>query len=119
MKPKARSSPARFVPFDPADFLGDEQTQLTYLNLALEDGDAAEVLAALGTIARARGMTHIARASRLGRESLYKALSLDGNPSFRTVLGVAGILGYRLQAAAKKPTATRSRSRTGSASRTA
>jgi probable addiction module antidote protein len=119
MRPKARINPARFVPFDPADFLSDEQTQLAYLNLALEDGDAAEVLAALGTIARARGMTHIARASRLGRESLYKALSLDGNPSFRTVLGVAGILGYRLQAAAKKPTATRSRSRSGSASRTA
>ena len=116
---KAKGSAVRLVPFDPADFLGDEQTQLAYLNLALEDGDAAEVLAALGTIARARGMTQIARASRLGRESLYKALRSDGNPSFRTVLGIAGILGYRLQAAAVKPTAPRSRSRTAPASRTA
>jgi probable addiction module antidote protein len=119
MRPKAKGNPVRFVPFDAADFLSDEQTQLAYLNLALEDGDAAEVLAALGTIARARGMTQIARASRLGRESLYKALRSDGNPSFRTVLGIAGILGYRLQAAAVKPTAPRSRSRTAPASRTA
>ena len=51
--------------------------------------------AALGTVARARGMAELVRSTGLGRESLYKALSSDGNPSFRTVLGVATALGYR------------------------
>lgn len=52
-------------------------------------------IAALGTVARARGMAKLARSTGLGRESLYKALSSDGNPSFKTVLNVAAALGYR------------------------
>lgn len=85
----------RTTPFDPAEYLDDEQTIVAYLNEVLAEGDPSAVVAALGTVARARGMAELARSTGLGRESLYKALSNDGNPSFRTVLGVATALGYR------------------------
>lgn len=100
--------------FDAADYLEDEETQLAYLNAVLADGDAQEIAAALGTIARARGMTEVARRAGLGRESLYKALGEGGNPAFRTILGVAAAMGYTLEA---RPTAARtSRSRRRAAS---
>eukprot|EP01035_Chromulina_nebulosa_P001727 gene1727-2329_t len=60
--------------------------QAAYLDAAMEDGDPAVITAALGDIARARGMSDMARATGLSRESLYKALSQDGNPEFATVL---------------------------------
>jgi probable addiction module antidote protein len=60
--------------------------------------DAAGIARALGDIARARGMAHVARATGLSRESLYRALSADGNPSFATVLKVTRALGLRLSA---------------------
>ena len=69
-----------------------------YLEVALEDGDPALVAAALGDIARAKGMTQIARETGLGRESLYKALSPEGNPELATVLKVVRALGLRLHA---------------------
>ena len=69
-----------------------------YLEAALEDGDPVLVAAALGDIARAKGMTQIARETGLGRESLYKALSAEGNPEFATVLKVLRSLGLRLHA---------------------
>jgi probable addiction module antidote protein len=93
-----RSEPSRRLkatPFDPAEYLDDEQTIVAYLNEVLAEGDPSAVVAALGTVARARGMAELARSTGLGRESLYKALSSDGNPSFRTVLSVATALGYR------------------------
>jgi probable addiction module antidote protein len=68
------------------------------LDAALEEGDPALVAAALGDIARAKGMTDIARQTGLGRESLYKALSPEGNPEFITVLKVIRALGLRLRA---------------------
>ena len=68
------------------------------LEAALEDGDPNLVVAALGDIARSRGMTSIASETGLGRESLYKALSLEGNPEFATVLKVIQSLGLRLRA---------------------
>jgi probable addiction module antidote protein len=64
----------------------------------LEENDAALVAAALGDIARAKGMSEIARQTGLGRESLYKALSAEGNPEFSTVLKVIRALGLRLHA---------------------
>jgi len=67
-----------------------------YLEAVLEDGDPALVAAALGDIARAKGMAMIARETGLGRESLYKALSPGGNPEFATVLKVVKALGLRL-----------------------
>lgn len=71
-----------------------------YLEAALEEGDTSLIAAALGDIARAKGMTEIASKTGLGRESLYKALSSDGNPEFATVLKVVEALGLKLHAKA-------------------
>ncbi|HXG21564.1 MAG TPA: addiction module antidote protein [Methylomirabilota bacterium] len=85
--------------WDAAAHLKSEADMAAYLEAALEDGDPALVAAALGDIARARGMGEIARQTGLGRESLYKSLSPDGNPEFSTVLKVVRALGLRLHAA--------------------
>ncbi len=69
-----------------------------YLEAALEDGDPTLVAHVLGVIARAKGMSQLARDTGLGRESLYKALSAEGNPEFATVLKVIRALGLRLHA---------------------
>jgi len=86
--------------WDPAEHLETGEDMAAYLEAALEDGDPALVAAALGDIARAKGMSQIARATGLGRESLYKALSPDGNPEFSTILKVVRALGLRLHATA-------------------
>jgi len=91
----------RTTRFDVTAHLGSERAQVEYLEAALEDGDPALITAALGDIARARGMTAIARRAGLGRESLYKALSRDGNPEFATVLRVVRALGLELHASAR------------------
>jgi probable addiction module antidote protein len=99
----SRSRPSRRLrttPFDAAEYLDDERTIVAYLNEVLAEGDPSSVMAALGTVARARGMAKLARSTGLGCESLYKALSSDGNPSFRTVLNVAAALGYRFNVSA-------------------
>ncbi len=83
-------------PWDAADHLETEEDIRAYLDAALELGDPALVVAVLGDIARAKGMTQIARDTGLGRESLYKALSPTGNPEFATILKVVGALGLRL-----------------------
>ncbi|PSB17251.1 putative addiction module antidote protein [Phormidesmis priestleyi ULC007] len=84
-------------PWDAAEHLETREDIATYLEAALEDGDPSLVVAALGDIARSKGMTHIARETGLGRESLYKALSAEGNPEFVTVLKVLQALGLRIQ----------------------
>ena len=71
-----------------------------YLEAVFEDGDPSLVAAALGDVARAKGMAQIAKAAGLGRESLYKALSPEGSPEFATVLKVMGALGLKLKVAA-------------------
>ena len=73
-----------------------------YLEAALEENDPSLVAAALGDIARAKGMTQISKETGLGRESLYKALSPDGNPEFSTILKVVGALGLSLHAVPAK-----------------
>jgi probable addiction module antidote protein len=83
-------------PWDPAEHLETEEDMAAYLDAAMEEGDAALVVAALGDIARAKGMTQIAREAGLGRESLYKALSPTGNPEFATILKVVTALGLQL-----------------------
>lgn len=85
-------------PWDMAEHLETEEDMAAYLEAALEEGDPALIAAALGDIARAKGMTQIARDSGLGRESLYKALSPEGNPELATVLRVVRALGLRLHA---------------------
>jgi probable addiction module antidote protein len=88
------------LPWDAAEHLETKEDIAAYLEAALEDADPALVVAALGDIARSRGMTNIARKTGLGRESLYKALSIEGNPEFATVLKVLKALGLRLQVVA-------------------
>jgi probable addiction module antidote protein len=85
-------------PFDPALYLDNPEALAEYLDAALETGDAAFIARSLGVIARARGMTDVARETGLGRESLYKALGDNGNPELSTVLRVMKALGLRLSA---------------------
>lgn len=85
-------------PYDAAEYLETDDDLAAYLQAALEDGEPSVVIQALGNIARARGMTEIARQTGLRRESLYKALSPDGNPEFATVLKVVRALGIKLSA---------------------
>ena len=84
--------------WDAADSLKSDRDVLAYLEAAFEDGDPGVVAAALGDIARSKGMTRVARNAGLGRESLYKALSAGGNPELGTVLRVVRALGIRLHA---------------------
>jgi probable addiction module antidote protein len=90
-------------PWDAAEHLETEEDMVAYLDAALEEGDAALVVAVLGHIARAKGMAQIAREAGLGRESLYKALSPTGNPEFATILKVVWALGLRFHVQAARP----------------
>ena len=85
--------------WDTAEFLASDEDIVAYINAALEDGDQALITTALGNIARARGMTELARETGITRDGLYKALSPDGNPSFSTVQKVIKALGYKLDVA--------------------
>jgi len=85
-------------PWDAADYLETEDDMVAYLEAAFDEGDPSLIAAALGDIARAKGMTMAATDAGLGRESLYKALSPDGNLEFATVLKVMRALGLRLHA---------------------
>jgi probable addiction module antidote protein len=87
--------------WDATKHLKTEEDIVAYLEAALEDGDANLFAAAVGDVARAKGMTEVARATGLGRESLYKALSADGHPEFATVLKVLHSLGLTLHPAIK------------------
>ena len=84
--------------FDAADYLTDDQAMADYLTAVLEDGDGALLAAALGDIARARGMSDIAKSTGLTREALYKALRADSAPRFDTIQKVCGALGIKLVA---------------------
>jgi probable addiction module antidote protein len=92
-------SESRTRRWDPAEHLETEEEMAAYLEAALEEGDSALIAAAIGDIARAKGMAQVARDAGLGRESLYKALSPEGNPEFGTILKVLAALGLRLHAA--------------------
>jgi probable addiction module antidote protein len=86
--------------WDSAEYLKTEEDMALYLQACMDEAgdDAAFIASALGTIARARGMSQLARDTGLGRESLYKALSGEGNPSFATILKVVNALGLKLSA---------------------
>jgi len=83
-------------PWDVVEHLETKEDVAAYLEAVLDDGDPTLVSAALGDIARAKGMTEIAREAGLGRESLYKALAPEGNPEFATVMKVLRALGLSL-----------------------
>ena len=85
--------------WDAADTLESIADIAAYLDAVLADGDPELLKAALGDVARAKGMTGIARTAGMGRASLYKALSPEGNPEFTTVAKVLKALGLRLSVA--------------------
>jgi len=89
---------SNFTPFDVADYLDNEEMIAAYLTAALEDADPDAFLVAVKTVARARGMTQLAKDSGLGRESLYKALSPGAKPRYETVMKVVRALGVNLHA---------------------
>ncbi len=84
--------------FDIAKYLDSNEIIAEYLSQILEDGDLDELLSAIGDIARAKGMTQIAKDTGLGRESLYKSFAIGARPRFDTVLKVLNSFGVRLQA---------------------
>jgi probable addiction module antidote protein len=82
--------------WDAADYLEDAEMIAAYLNATLEDSDPQLIALALGSIARSKGMTEIAKKTGITREGLYKALSAEGDPKLSTFLGVIKSLGLRL-----------------------
>jgi probable addiction module antidote protein len=93
----------RTRPYDVTEYLRDGADMAAHVEAALDDGHPAVVAAALGDVARAVGMSRVARLTGLGRESLYKALSPGGNPELATVLRVIAALGMRLTVASVEP----------------
>lgn len=81
--------------WDPTEILSSDEAIEAYLEAAFEDGDPNLVAMALGNIAKAKGMTHVAKAAGITREALYKALSEKGDPKLSTLLGVMKALGLR------------------------
>lgn len=92
--------PLKTTPFDVAEYLTEPADHAALLTDAFETGDPGYIANALGIIARARGMSQVARDAGVSREALYKALSPDGDPKLSTLLGVARALGFRLSASA-------------------
>jgi probable addiction module antidote protein len=84
--------------FDAAEYLDTPEAQAEFITAALETGDRAHIARAIGTVARARGMTAIAKEAGINRESLYRALSETGDPQLSTLLGVLHALGLKLSA---------------------
>ena len=98
----SKTTKTRATRYDVAEHLRTPEEMAAYLDAWLEEApdDAAGIAKALGDIARAKGMSQVAKDAGLSRESLYRALSADGNPSFATVLKVARALGVKLHAEA-------------------
>ncbi|EHK89942.1 addiction module antidote protein [Aggregatibacter actinomycetemcomitans] len=86
----------KFVEYDAAKYLTDEETIAFYLTDALENGSEAEFLLALKNVAKARGMTQLAKDSGVPRESLYKTLSGESKPRFETITKIINALGVNL-----------------------
>ena len=89
--------------WDMADNINTEEDVYAYLEAAFEENDPETIFDVIGAIARSKGMAQIARELNLNRESLYRSLSPDGNPSFNTVLKVLDNLGFRLSVRQKVP----------------
>lgn len=102
MTKTSTNKPTKTSPYDVAEHLRTPDEMAAYLDAWLDEApdDAAGIANALGNIARAKGMTQVAKDAGLSRESLYRALSAEGNPSFATILKVAKALGVKLHAAA-------------------
>jgi len=88
------------APYDAAEYLKTADQMAAYLEAALEEGDPRFIAKALGNIARARGMSQLAKETGLTREALYTSLSVNGNPTLTTFLKVTSALGIQLKASA-------------------
>jgi probable addiction module antidote protein len=88
-------SPLKTRPFDPANYLDNDEAIAAYMEEAMKTNDPAFIVDALGVCARARGMSEIASSTGLSRENLYRSLSVDGNPEYATVMKVTEALGLR------------------------
>jgi len=86
------------IPFDVSALIATPEAQAEFISAALESGDRAHIGRAIGEVARARGMTGIAKDAGLSREALYRALSEEGDPRLSTLLGVMKALGLNLAA---------------------
>jgi probable addiction module antidote protein len=93
-------------PWNPAERLTTREAERAYLEAAFEDGDPRVIAAALGDVARARGGGAIAEAAGVSRETLYKGLQPNGNPTVSTLSNVLRALGYRLSIETASPEAT-------------
>jgi len=89
--------------WDMAENINTREDIIAYLDAALEENDTETLFDVIGAIARSKGMMVIAKELRLSRESLYKSLSTDGNPSFNTIVKVLDNLGYQLSIRQKVP----------------
>jgi probable addiction module antidote protein len=94
-----------YAPFDAADYLDNDAVVAEYLSAAIEDPNPDVFLAALGDVAKARGMARVAKDSGLGRESLYKALSTGAHPRYETVNAVLRALGVKFAVVIDQPRA--------------
>jgi probable addiction module antidote protein len=92
-----------YAPFDAADYLDSDEVIAEYLSAAVEDANPEVFLAALGDVAKARGMAQIAKDAGLGRESLYKALGAGSHPRYETVSAVLRALGVKFTVVADRP----------------
>jgi probable addiction module antidote protein len=92
-----------YAPFDAAAYLDNDEVIAEYLSAAAEDPNPDVFLAALGDVAKARGITLIAKESGLGRESLYKALSVGAHPRYETISAVLHALGVKFTVVADRP----------------
>jgi probable addiction module antidote protein len=90
--------PLETTPFDGSQYMDTVESQMELLQDALDTGDATCIAHALGVVARARGMTSIAKEAGVTREALYKALSETGDPKLSTLVGVIKALGVKLSA---------------------
>jgi probable addiction module antidote protein len=86
----------KVLPFDPAEHLEAEDDIFYYLEAAMEGNDPKHIASALGDVARSKGMSEIARKTGLGRQALYNALSVNGNPTLETLVAVLSVLGLEL-----------------------
>lgn len=91
--------PVKTTVWDPAKYIETEEDAVIYLDDIFKTGDPNLIIAAIGDVARARGMSKISDETNRGRESLYKSLSLGGNPSFETIVKVLYSLGFGLRPA--------------------
>ena len=90
----------KLTKFDVSQYLDSKEMIAEYLSQVLQDGDMNELLEAIGNIAKAKGMSQIAKDTGLGRESLYKTFSADSKPRFETIMKVLDSFGVKLQASA-------------------